>query len=183
MKNILKLLLIFSALIFLLPINDVIAEESVMEMVMTPFAFAQNLDMESEQTKQFTKMDSTLGQLTEKYQNNENVAEFILNSGIVSSNDSIRVIIELVDSTSDIPTNLGIQVETTYENFVQAMVPIQNLQAIASDENVKFVSLPTKPVPADSGISINDSDFSYSLIYLLIIPAIIIPVYYLKRKK
>jgi len=32
MKNILKLSLIFSALIFLLPINDTLAEESVMEM-------------------------------------------------------------------------------------------------------------------------------------------------------
>ena len=48
-------------------------------VAMTPSAFAQNLDMGSHLTKQFTMVDSILGQLTEKYQNSDNVSEFLSN--------------------------------------------------------------------------------------------------------
>ena len=45
------------------------------------------------------------------------------------------------------PANLGIIVETSYENMIQATVPVTNLAAIASDENVKFIRMPAMAVP------------------------------------
>ena len=59
---------------------------------------------------------------------------------------TVQVVIEMADAGASPPPGMGIRVETTYGNLVQATVPIQNLGAIASDGSVAFVRLPLKPV-------------------------------------
>ena len=65
-----------------------------------------------------------------------------------SGGRTVQVVIEMADAGASPPPGMGIRVETTYGNLVQATVPIQNLGAMASDGSVAFVRLPLKPVAA-----------------------------------
>ena len=53
----------------------------------------------------------------------------------------------MVSADAPIPENLGIIIEITYENLIQATVPIKNLEAIAVDENVLSVMIPPRAQP------------------------------------
>ncbi len=135
----------------------------------------------------------------------------ILAAGIDLSgqdNQMVQVVIEMISADAPLPSNLGIHVETTYENLVQATVPVLNLEAIASDENVKFVRTPFKPVPAfnpvvsmpplegPAAVDINTGDTTTiitdastdnsNMTYLLLIPIVILPtmvILFMVRKK
>ena len=65
------------------------------------------------------------------------------------SPDGQRVQVALVMASigAPVPENLGIVIETTYEELVQTTVPIRNLEAIAADGNVQFVQVPARPIP------------------------------------
>ncbi len=75
-----------------------------------------------------------------------------------SQQDKIRVILVMVHAGAPIPEGLGIEVETTYEELVQATVPIWNLEIIAADENVKLIKMPSKPIPTlhNAGTTISE---------------------------
>ena len=60
----------------------------------------------------------------------------------------VQVVLEMASADTPPPQGLGIVVETTYDNLIQARVPVPSLGAIASDEGVKFVRLPFMPVLA-----------------------------------
>lgn len=146
---------------------------------------AQDLPFEATQAKKFQKMDSTLAQLYDRYLKGEDLVEYLTAHGIYKEGERVRIVIELASEASEIPTGLDIMVETSYKNLVQAMVPIRNFQKISLDENVKFLSLPIEEVPDEAEISTlaEESSISISPLFLfLIVPAVIIPLFYFRRK-
>ena len=88
---------------------------------------AQDLSLSDNVSKKFQKMDSSLAELYE-LKSQGKVLPFSMH--ISADGEKVRVVIELIDVGIEIPQNLGIEVETSYENMFQAMVPIQNLQNI-----------------------------------------------------
>jgi len=129
------------------------------------------------------KLDSSLASLYELYQQGGNITEFVTSRGLFELGDSVRVIIELSSSTSTLPQNLGIDVETSYESSIQAMIPISNLESISSLDEVKFLRAPIKPVATQT---IPDSEGQNNLSYLAllaIIPAGIIAAFYYRKRR
>ena len=99
------------------------------------------------------KLDSALNQLVTVY-HAEGISEaraFARQSGIDMKDDKVRVVIEAEPGREheviSMAEALGSEVDTTYENLVQAMVPVAQLKALADDANVKLVRLPSKPMP------------------------------------
>ena len=102
---------------------------------------AQDLPPSDYSPKKFQKMDSSLVELYEL----KSQGKALPVSALISTDgEKVKVVIELTDPGLGIPQNLGIEIETSYENLIQAMVPITNLQKIASDKNVKFIRLPSE---------------------------------------
>jgi hypothetical protein len=100
------------------------------------------------------KMDSALNQLVH-ISETKGIAEaiaFAQQSGMKLEDNKVRVIIEAEPGKKDevigIATSLGANVETTYENLVQATVPITQLKPLADSADVKLVRLPFEPMPA-----------------------------------
>ena len=142
-------------------------------MGMVPAASAQELPPAEQSEKKHVNMDSRLADL---YEDAVSGGQAAPDSTLPLSSDSqrVQVILEMASSDAPVPQNLGIVVETTYENLVQANVPIKNLQAIAADENVLLVKLPSKPV-SDVAVPLEDnSQAGFDLGYILI-PAIALP--------
>ena len=79
-----------------------------------------------------------------------------------SDGQRVQVILEMVSVDAPIPENLGIIIETTYENLVQVTVPIRNLEAISSNENVLAVMIPPHAQPSNhvssEGVRVIGSD-------------------------
>ena len=65
-----------------------------------------------------------------------------------SMEDRIRVVLVMEYPDAPIPENLGIEVEISYEELVQVVIPVGNLAKIADDENVRLVRMPSIPVPS-----------------------------------
>ena len=156
----------------------------IFTMIGTNVSFAQNLSPLEKITKD-PKMDSILAEIYSSNLSGSGIPSSV-NPDLIDGN-KIRVVIEFNTNDYAIPDNLGIEVETTYENMVQALVPIQNLEAIANNANVKFVRLPYQ---GDNGAILqpeitpeeNPSPFNLSL-FLLIIPIIAILIIWRIRKK
>ena len=96
--------------------------------------------------KQHSKMTSELLRIYES-----DATDFPNTASYPSTQDQgsrmIQVVMEMASANAPIPQGLGIEVETTYENLVQATVPVRNLEKIEADENVKMIRLPHKPTP------------------------------------
>ena len=153
-------------------------------MFLPQLANAQDLPPMELPDRKIQKMDSSLATLYEIYQQGGNTSAFIASQGLFDQGDNVRVVIELSSATSTLPQNLGINVETSYENLVQAIVPISNLESISSHENVKLVRMPSEIAPIVSiPVTENDSNNFFNLVYLAIIPAVVIPIIYYKKKK
>ena len=163
---------------------------------------AQDLPPSDYSPKKFQKMDSSLAELYELKSQGQALPASTL---ISTDGEKVKVVIELTDSSVGIPQNLGIEIETSYENLIQAMVPITNLQKIASDKNVKFIRLPSEvgftaqpseselesiAQPSESELestsqpseSENVTD-DFNFIYLAIILVLVLPIIYYKIKK
>jgi len=147
------------------------------------WANAQDLSSIETTRSSIPKLDSSLGSLYELYQQEGNISEFAASSGLFEQGNNVRVIIELSSITSTLPQNLGINIETSYETSIQAMVPIANLETISSLDEVKFVRAPIEPV-ADQTVTVPQAEYNlYYLAFLIIIPAILIPIVYFKKKR
>ncbi len=101
--------------------------------------------------KQHSKLDSQLQQMVEASARGQGAA-FAQQHGIdTPANDKVRVVIEtLPGRTEELigkANPLGALVEATYENLVQAIVPLGMLNALAADDAVGLVRLPLKPIP------------------------------------
>ena len=136
----------------------------------TPTYFADGASEKAE--KKYPKLDSGLQQLYE-----EEAAEG-LHSPVTASDASgqdaqrVKVVLKMVSIDAPIPQDLGIEVELTHEDLVQATVPILNLPQIASDENVKYITLPSRPTLATVQPVLEHAPGESDLIYLLMVPAV-----------
>ena len=144
-------------------------------ILLIPAAFAQDLPPPEWTEKEPTKMDSQLADLYE-----DALADLPMHRSplpISADAQRVQVILEMVSEDAPVPQNLGIEVETSYQNLVQASVPIRNLEAIASDHNILEVKLPSRPVhdvvlpPAEADMPGDWFDLTY-----LLIPAVVLPV-------
>ena len=98
--------------------------------------------------KKHQNIESGLMHLYEAYRitASDQVRQATITPHTLESEQTVRVVIVMDDAGMMLlPTSLGIDVETTYENLIQATIPISNLEAIASYEGVKFVRLPFTP--------------------------------------
>ncbi len=61
----------------------------------------------------------------------------------------VRVIIECVpgqvEAAAEAATNAGAKLETSYKNWLQAVVPITSLTALAEAESIRFIRVPILP--------------------------------------
>ena len=98
--------------------------------------------------KKHQNIESGLMHLYEAYRitASDQVRQATITPHTLESEQTVRVVIVMDDAGMMLlPTSLGIDVETTYENLIQATIPISNLEAIAGYEGVKFVRLPFTP--------------------------------------
>lgn len=151
-------------------------------------AWAQEMPTIDLEEKKYSNMDSRLASMYEEMLAGDEPG--MSDSAVLFSSDGdrVQVVLEMVSADAPIPENLGIEVETTYENLVQATVPVRNLEAIASDENVLRISLPSTPVPAmvlppsdpalvqplADGNPVGEFDPAYAIIPAIALPAIAI---------
>ena len=110
--------------------------------VNVPSAFAEDLPPRESTEEKHPNMDSRLADMYARTVPADN--EGVPNSA-QQDQERVQVIIQLVDSNTPIPENLGISVEITYEDLVQATVPVRNLDAIASHDSVLMIKLPSRP--------------------------------------
>jgi hypothetical protein len=153
-------------------------------MIGTNVSFAQNLSPIEKITKD-PKMDSALVEIYNSNLSGSGIPASV-NPDFIEGN-KVRVVIEFYTDNYTMLDNLEIKVETTHENTVQALVPIQNLEVIASNANVKFVRLPYQgdggPVLAPEIIPEENSSPFYLSLFLLFVPIIAIVIIWRLRKK
>ena len=162
-------------------------------------AWAQNLPPIDVGEKKYPNMDSRLASMYEDAlaADDSDLFNSVVPQG--SGGERVQVILEMVTADAPLPENLGIIIETSYENLIQATVPVRNLVAIASAENVLRVSLPSTPVPAvvpppadvvpamvqplAEDKFLDGIDTMYILIPAIILPAVAITFWKIKSRK
>ena len=128
-------------------------------------------------------MDSSLATLYEIYQQGDNTSAYVASQGIFEQGNNVRVVIELSSKMSTLPQNLGINIETSYETSIQAMVPISNLETVSSLDQVKFVRAPIVGVADQTILESETEDYLSLLAFLVIIPAAVIAIFYYKKRR
>ena len=105
-------------------------------------AIAQNLQKIDNTKQQPKNIEFVLYQLVQF----EDRDDFAKTHGLYLKEEKVRIIIELNNST-EIPNGYNIEIETCYENLVQALVPIDNLIALSEEPDINFIrtSLPAYP--------------------------------------
>ena len=140
-------------------------------MLGVPAAYAQEMPPAEQAEKEYRNMDSRLADLHDAAAAGD-VSRAFDALPLSSGGQRVQVVLEMAGTGVPVPPGLGIEVETTYENLVQATVPVRNLEAIASDENVGFVRLPSTPVHAIvQPLSDGDAPGGPGPLYLVAIPA------------
>ena len=143
--------------------------------------FAQDISPQEKTTEKIpTKMDSTLAEVYNSNQSGNGIPSSANPDFIVNGN-KIRVVIEF-NTEYTIPDNLGIEVETTYENMVQALVPIGNLEELANNVDVKFIRMPYQAdggpeIPPENPTTLNP------LLFLIAIPIIALIIWKIRKNK
>ncbi len=96
------------------------------------------------------KLDSQLNQLVDAEGHGE-AASFAEQSDIELVDGAVRVIIECVpgqlEAATEAATNAGAQLETSYDNLLQVVVPITSLTTLADAASIHFIRLPQYPLP------------------------------------
>ncbi|WP_205097945.1 hypothetical protein [Candidatus Nitrosotenuis uzonensis] len=142
---------------------------------------AQDLSTNDPFLKTDSKLDSRLNDL--------------LNNGILDNVhleniDKIRIIIEFINSDYTIPSSLGLQIEITYENFVQAIIPIENISELTNNANVRKITLPNEPLenlvflsePTPIINYLERENLTYYLLLLIAAFVVILAIIYFKKR-
>ena len=116
-----------------------------------PTTFAQELPPISLETteKKIPNMDSRLVSLYESTVKGDMIASLDSAYTMNSDEQRVQVILKMINVNAPIPENLGINVEVSYEDLVQANIPTRNLERVAADENVLTVMMPSHPQPTN----------------------------------
>lgn len=97
------------------------------------------------------KLDSQLSQLVHAEMRGKAVL-FAEQSNIELVNTDVRVIIECVPgqlkAATEAVTTVGGKLEATYNNLLQVVVPIAELNYLASATSIHFIRLPQQSLPA-----------------------------------
>ncbi len=145
--------------------------------MLVPAAHAQDLPPVEYGEKKYQNMDSRLVALYESAARGQPTPSTTV--PLSADVQTVQVVLEMVMPGAPVPEGLGIAVETSYEELVQATVPVRNLAAIAADENVRLVTLPARPVPAAVEPAAlqpaADARDQGSWLYLLALPAAALP--------
>jgi len=99
-----------------------------------------------EGNKKPEKLENLLQKLIEVYSKGENAESFAETNGIFYKEGKVRVVIELINEQANIPEGYGVVIEKRYKNMVQALVPIENLEALSKSPLVKFIRIPKEPI-------------------------------------
>lgn len=154
----------------------------IFAIVGTNVIFAQDITPQEKTTKTIqTKMDSALAEVYNSNLSGIGIPSSV-NPDFIINGNKIRVIIEFYSNDYVVPNNLGIEVETTYENMVQALVPIGNLEALANNDDVKFVRMPYQAgdgleTPSENPTPLNP------LLFLIAIPIIALIIWKIRKNK
>ncbi|MCK4736238.1 MAG: hypothetical protein KAT65_27545, partial [Methanophagales archaeon] len=105
-----------------------------------------NLDIAPKPFKE-PKMESVIAQIVKVSESNPaEVQSFATAHEISITDEKIRVILEQMDGEASL--DYAIEIEATYKNLVQALVPISRIKEIANDPSVQYIRLPLRPCPA-----------------------------------
>lgn len=85
------------------------------------------------------KIESVLSQLISA----DDINEFALTHNLYIQDGKVRVVVELANETALLPDY--VVEETRYKNKVQALVPIEKIEALSRETNVTFIRAPLKP--------------------------------------
>lgn len=100
--------------------------------------------------KENPKLDSQLNQLIQAEAQGEAIS-FAEQSNIELLSGRVRVIIECLpgqlEEAKEAATSVGANIETSYKDLLQAVVPISSLTTLAEATSVKFIRLPQTPLP------------------------------------
>ncbi|MFC1921120.1 hypothetical protein ACFLYQ_05290 [Chloroflexota bacterium] len=96
------------------------------------------------------KLDSQLNQLCDADEAGE-VVSFAEQHGIELTDEKVRVIIECLEgqleTVSDAVTVAGGNVELTYNNLLQAVIPVSALQRLTEESGIRLIRLPMEMIP------------------------------------
>ncbi len=134
-----------------------------------PITHAQDLQPVEKDEKRYLNMDSFL----EKIYRDEIAQNPTATSNTQGQeNKRIQIIIVMVSEDAPIPQGLGIEVEITHNELVQATVPIRNLGAIAADENVKLIKMPARATPTMAETTSDSTEKAITTDYIFLIPIV-----------
>ncbi len=95
------------------------------------------------------KLDSQLNQLIQAEARGETFA-FAEQSGIELSGQRVRVIIESLpgrlEEAAQAAANAGAEVETSHDDLLQVMAPVNILNSLAEEASIRLIRLPMTPL-------------------------------------
>jgi hypothetical protein len=109
------------------------------------------------------KLESALNQLS-AISPQAAASAFANQHGLMVTDSKVRVVIEVKAGNEEDVTSrakaLGADVEASYDNLVQALVPVSELEVLANDADVELVRLPLAATPTviDEGVSLVNAD-------------------------
>ena len=105
-----------------------------------------------------SKLDSPLNQLVNAYYNG-NLSSFAVQNNIKLIKDKVRVIIECVpdqiEKINEIVTRYDAVVEISYENLLQVVIPVTELNTLENESCIRFIRLPNYALPATTNKQLN----------------------------
>ena len=102
------------------------------------------------ESKGYPKLESPLDQIVSAEKQGE-ATQLLRQYGLQASDGRLRVIVETIAGNeakaADRVQALGGNIETSYQNLLQALMPVSSLESLADDVSVKLVRLPLEPIP------------------------------------
>jgi hypothetical protein len=131
------------------------------------------------QKQQPENIESVLYQLVQAQERED----FALNHGLYLKDGKVRVVIELNNDT-EAPDfeRYGVEIETRYENLVQALVPVDNLINLSEESNINFIRTPLKAHPESEEDDETRLILGFAAVILVLI-AVFMLIFFRKRRR
>jgi hypothetical protein len=101
----------------------------------------------------------------------EDVGAFASSRGLYVKDGRVRVVVELVDVSAQLPTGFSLVEEARSGNLVQVMIPIRELVSLATEPAVEFIRAPLEAAEAQRSSDGSSSSSPFG-IYLLTVSLI-----------
>ena len=117
-------------------------------------ACAKNINPTDFQSDKTPKLSSELSALI-RAESSGQADSYAQENNIELINHEVRVIVEVlpgqIDAASEAANRLG-TVETSYDNLLQVLLPVDNLTNLANEPSVRLVRLPLPVLPDTTAI-------------------------------